>query len=98
MNRFATIDGDTYHFTENRQKNRRALSQLRTTVLVRTLPQIATALYSWLGGAEGALRVALSNRRYPPRDAGHGYTNSSQNDQENDTDEAGNHRPSGNNL
>ena len=65
---------------------------------VQTARQIAMALYSWLGGAEGALRVALSNRRYPPRDAEHGYTNQSQNNQENGADEAGNHRPSGNNF
>ena len=71
--------------------------QLCTTVPVLIAPQIASDLYSWLGDAEGALRMALA-ARYPPRDAEHGYTNSRQNDQENDTYKAGNHRPSGNNL
>jgi len=60
-------------------KNERALLCETVTVPVRTAPQIALALYSWLGSAKSALCVALADRN-PPRDAEHGYTNSSQND------------------
>ena len=97
MNRFATIAGGTHHLADNRQKETNghchSYAQQCPLVLHLKLPQLNTR--GWV--VLNALRVALAARK-PPRDAEHGYTKSSQNDPENDTEEAGNHRPSGNNL
>ena len=43
------------------------------------------------GGAESYPLKALPARKYPKWDGEHAYTNSSQNNQDNDTNEASNH-------